>query len=67
MPEIEAIATDTWVELSRPGRKWSPRRARQKLTMNREGIRRLAAEELQLPPPSYRFADSEEAFRARGD
>ena len=35
-----------------------------KLTMNREGIRRLAAEELQLPTSSYRFADSEEAFRA---
>ncbi len=64
MPEIEAIATDTLVELEQAGQKVVPTARAAKLTMNREGIRRLAAEELQLPTSSYRFADSEEGFRA---
>ncbi|MDR6358949.1 phosphoribosylglycinamide formyltransferase 2 [Klebsiella sp. SORGH_AS 1173] len=64
VPEIEAIATDTLVELEQAGQKVVPTARAAKLTMNREGIRRLAAEELQLPTPSYRFADSEEGFRA---
>ena len=64
VPEIEAIATDTLVELEQAGQKVVPTARAAKLTMNREGIRRLAAEELQLPTSSYRFADSEESFRA---
>jgi phosphoribosylglycinamide formyltransferase 2 len=64
VPEIEAIATDTLVELEQAGQKVVPTARAAKLTMNREGIRRLAAEELQLPTSSYRFADSEEGFRA---
>ncbi len=64
MPEIEAIATDTLVELEQAGQKVVPTARAAKLTMNREGIRRLAAEELQLPTSRYRFADSEEGFRA---
>lgn len=64
MPEIEAIATDTTVELEQAGQKVVPTARAAKLTMNREGIRRLAAEELQLPTSRYRFADSEEGFRA---
>jgi phosphoribosylglycinamide formyltransferase 2 len=62
VPEIEAIATDTLVELEQCGQKVVPTARAAKLTMNREGIRRLAAEELQLPTSSYRFADSEAAF-----
>ena len=49
MPEIEAIATDTLVELEQAGQKVVPTARAAKLTANREGIRRLAAEELQLP------------------
>ncbi len=64
VPEIEAIATDTLVELEQAGQKVVPTARAAKLTMNREGIRRLAAEELQLPTSRYRFADSEEGFRA---
>ncbi len=63
MPEIEAIATDMLVELEQAGQKVVPTARAAKLTMNREGIRRLAAEELQLPTSAYRFADSEAAFR----
>ena len=58
VPEIEAIATDTLVELEQAGQKVVPTARAAKLTMNREGIRRLAAEELQLPTSAYRFADS---------
>lgn len=65
VPEIEAIATDTLVELA--GQKVVPTARAAKLTMNREGIRRLAAEELQIPTSAYRFADSEEGFRAAVD
>ena len=63
VPEIEAIATDTLVALEQAGQKVVPTARAAKLTMNREGIRRLAAEELKLPTSAYRFADSEPAFR----
>lgn len=62
VPEIEAIATDMLVELEQGGQKVVPCARAARLTMNREGIRRLAAEELSLPTSSYRFADSEAAF-----
>jgi phosphoribosylglycinamide formyltransferase 2 len=64
VPEIEAIATDMLIELELAGQNVVPCARATKLTMNREGIRRLAAEELRLPTSSYRFADSEESFRA---
>lgn len=67
VPEIEAIATDTLLELEAQGQHVVPCARATKLTMNREGIRRLAAEELALPTSSYRFADSEEAFRQAVD
>ena len=63
VPEIEAIATHALIELEAAGQRVVPCARATKLTMNREGIRRLAAEELQLPTSSYRFADSEESFR----
>ncbi|HKM96574.1 MAG TPA: formate-dependent phosphoribosylglycinamide formyltransferase [Buttiauxella sp.] len=62
VPEIEAIATDMLVELEQQGQYVVPCARAAKLTMNREGIRRLAAEELGLPTSSYHFADSETAF-----
>ena len=59
VPEIEAIATDTLVKIEHEGfATVIPTARAAKLTMNREGIRRLAAEELKLPTSSYRFADS---------
>jgi phosphoribosylglycinamide formyltransferase 2 len=59
VPEIEAISTDTLVELEREGvTEVIPTARAAKLTMNREGIRRLAAETLGLPTSPYRFADS---------
>lgn len=59
VPEIEAIATDTLVELEAEGlAEVIPTARAARLTMNREGIRRLAAEELGLPTSPYRFADS---------
>lgn len=63
VPEIEAIATDMLVELENMGQHVVPCAQATRLTMNREGIRRLAAETLQLPTSSYQFADSENAFR----
>jgi phosphoribosylglycinamide formyltransferase 2 len=63
VPEIEAIATDALLELEAQGQHVVPCARAAKLTMNREGIRRLAAEELGLPTSSYQFADSEETFR----
>lgn len=63
VPEIEAIATSMLVELEQQGHHVVPCAEATRLTMNREGIRRLAAETLGLPTSSYRFADSEEAFR----
>ncbi len=64
VPEIEAIATATLVELEREGLEVIPRARAASLTMNREGIRRLAAEELGLPTSKYRFVDTREACRA---
>jgi phosphoribosylglycinamide formyltransferase 2 len=65
VPEIEAIATPTLVELERDGKATVIPTARAAwLTMNREGIRRLAAEELGLPTSPYRFAESLESMRA---
>lgn len=59
VPEIEAIATRTLVDLEKAGKATVIPTARAAwLTMNREGIRRLAAEELGLPTSPYRFADS---------
>ena len=64
VPEIEAIATDTLVELENEGFTVVPTARAAKLTMNREGIRRLAAEELGLKSSPYIFAQTEEEFRA---
>jgi phosphoribosylglycinamide formyltransferase 2 len=65
VPEIEAIATETLVEIEREGMaEVIPTARAALLTMNREGIRRLAAEELQLPTSRYAFADSADALRA---
>lgn len=62
VPEIEAIATDMLVELAAQGQRVVPCARAAQLTMDREGIRRLAAETLKLPTSRYRFADSEAAF-----
>lgn len=62
VPEIEAIATQTLVELEAEGWIVTPNARAAQLTMNREGIRRLAAETLKLPTSRYRFADSAEDF-----
>ena len=67
VPEIEAIATDMLVTLEQAGQRVVPCAKATQLTMNREGIRRLAAEELGLPTSRYRFADGEESFRAAVD
>ncbi|MDK9771707.1 formate-dependent phosphoribosylglycinamide formyltransferase [Vibrio sp. B181a] len=64
VPEIEAIATDKLVELEEKGLNVVPTAKAAKLTMNREGIRRLAAEELALNTSPYQFADSFEDFKA---
>lgn len=62
IPEIEAIATATLVELESKGYNVVPTARATSLTMNREGIRRLAAEELGVETSVYRFASSEEEF-----
>ena len=62
IPEIEAIATATLVELEQEGYHVVPKARAAYLTMNREGIRRLAAEELGLPTSPYRFASTREEF-----
>ena len=65
VPEIEAIATDLLVELEAAGQvRVTPTARAAQLTMNREGIRRLAAETLGLPTSPYAFVDTEEALRA---
>lgn len=64
IPEVEAIATATLVELEKEGYKITPTATAALLTMNREGIRRLAAEDLGLPTSPYRFASTEDEFRA---
>ncbi|WP_171528822.1 formate-dependent phosphoribosylglycinamide formyltransferase [Acinetobacter sp. ANC 5378] len=68
IPEIEAIATQVLVEIEQQNiATVIPSAKAVNLTMNREGIRRLAAEELGLPTSAYRFADSIESFRAACD
>ncbi|MCM1067274.1 MAG: formate-dependent phosphoribosylglycinamide formyltransferase [Muribaculaceae bacterium] len=62
IPEIEAIATPTLVELEKEGFHVTPTAQAALLTMNREGIRRLAAEKLGLPTSPYRFASTYEEF-----
>ena len=65
VPEIEAIATDVLVEIAAAGvATVIPTARAAQLTMNREGIRRLAAETLRLPTSPYKFADSLEAVQA---
>ena len=64
VPEIEAIATDTLLALEDEGYHVVPTARAAKLTMNREGIRRLAAEELGLKTSPFLFASTEEEFRA---
>ena len=68
VPEIEAIATEVLVEIEQENiATVIPSAKAVNLTMNREGIRKLAAEELGLPTSAYRFADSLESFRAACD
>lgn len=62
IPEVEAIATPALVALEKEGFRVTPTARAAYLTMNREGIRRLAAEELGLPTSPYRFADTYEDF-----
>lgn len=64
VPEIEAIATPTLLELEQEGYRIIPTARAARLTMDREGIRRLAAEQLQLRTSPYRFADTEAEYRA---
>lgn len=64
VPEIEAIDTRTLVDLEAEGLRVIPTARAAWLTMNREGIRRLAAEELGLPTSRYRFVDNEAEYRA---
>jgi phosphoribosylglycinamide formyltransferase 2 len=68
VPEIEAIATDTLLEIERDGiAEVIPTARAARLTMNREGIRRLAAETLGLPTSPYRFAESFDELVAAGE
>ena len=64
VPEIEALNTTTLAELEAEGYTVIPTAKAAQLTMNREGIRRLASEELGLPTSTYAFADTERDFRA---
>ncbi|HEX7011810.1 MAG TPA: formate-dependent phosphoribosylglycinamide formyltransferase [Steroidobacteraceae bacterium] len=64
VPEIEAIATPTLVELESEGFTVIPTARAARLTMDREGIRKLAAEELGIRTSPYRFADSKAEYRA---
>lgn len=70
VPEIEAIATSALLELEKDGYKVVPNARATNLTMNREGIRRLASEELSIKTSPYRFADNivdfEEAVKTIG-
>lgn len=68
IPEIEAIATPELVKLEKQGYHVTPTAKAALLTMNREGIRRLAAEELGIPTSPYRFAnDYDEFIKAVGE
>lgn len=64
IPEVEAIATQKLIELEKKGYTVIPTAKATYLTMNREGIRRLAAEELGIPTSRYEFAQTEDEFRA---
>lgn len=64
IPEVEAIATQKLIELEKKGYTVIPTANATYLTMNREGIRRLAAEELGIPTSRYEFAQTEDEFRA---
>ena len=67
VPEIEAIATATLAELEQEGFTVIPSARAAQLTMNREGIRRLAAEILKVPTSTYRFAETEADFYRAAD
>lgn len=67
VPEVEAIATDTLVELEEEGFTVVPSAKAAQLTMNREGIRCLAAEDLKLLTSPYRFADNYDDFKLAVD
>lgn len=62
VPEIEAIATSELIKLEEEGFRVVPTARAAKLTMDREGIRRLAAETLKIPTANYQFADTYEEF-----
>ena len=64
IPEVEAIATQKLIELEKKGYTVIPTAKATYLTMNREGIRRLAAEELGIPTSKYEFAQTEDEFNA---
>jgi phosphoribosylglycinamide formyltransferase 2 len=63
VPEVEAISTDTLIELEKEGFRVIPTATATKLTMNREGIRTLAAETLQLKTSPYQFAGTLDEFK----
>ena len=65
VPEVEAIATDSLLKLEKEGFKVIPNARATKLTMDREGIRRLAFEELELPTAKYDFSDSKEELEKK--
>jgi phosphoribosylglycinamide formyltransferase 2 len=67
VPEIEAIATEVLAELENEGAHVVPNARAARLTMDREGIRRLAAEELNLPTSPYEFCDSEQSLAEAAD
>ena len=67
VPEIEAIHTPTLIELEKEGQRVIPTARAAWLTMDREGIRKLAAEELALPTSPYRFCDDEVQYREAVD
>ncbi|MGF1762257.1 formate-dependent phosphoribosylglycinamide formyltransferase [Aliivibrio kagoshimensis] len=64
VPEIEAIATASLLKMEQQGVNIVPTARATQLTMNREGIRRLAAEELNIPTSAYQFADNFDDFTA---
>ncbi len=64
VPEIEAIATETLVQLEAEGQRVIPTARATRLTMDREGIRRLAAEELAVKTSHFEFAETEDEYRA---
>jgi len=63
VPEIEALATSELVKLEEEGYRVIPTARAAKLTMDREGIRRLASEKLELPTAGYKFADTYDEFK----